>query len=36
METVVHEEYVRLKAAQRAALERLSTLLCAYDDQILQ
>ena len=36
METVVHEEYARLKAAQRAALERLSTLLCAYDDQILQ
>ena len=36
MEITVHEEYVRLKEAQRAALERLSTLLCAYDDQILQ
>ena len=36
METVVHEEYAWLKEAQRAALERLSTLLCAYDDQVLQ
>ena len=36
METVVHEEYARLKEAQRAALERLSMLLCTYDDQILQ
>ena len=36
MEIAVHEEYVRLKEAHRAALERLSTLLCTYDDQILQ
>ena len=36
METVVHEEYARLKEAQRAALERLSMLLCVYDDQLLQ
>ena len=32
----IHEEYARLKEAHRAALERLSTLLCTYDDQILQ
>ena len=32
----IHEEYAHLKEAQRAALERLSTLLCTYDDQILQ
>ena len=36
MEIAVHEEYARLKEAHRAALERLSTLLCTYDDQILQ
>ena len=32
----IHEEYAWLKEAHRAALERLSTLLCTYDDQILQ
>ena len=36
METVVHEAYACLKEAQRAALDRLSILLCVYDDQLLQ
>ncbi|BEU88234.1 hypothetical protein TAMA11512_16980 [Selenomonas sp. TAMA-11512] len=36
MDIVLHEEHARLKEAQSAALERLSTLLCAYDDMILQ
>ena len=36
MEIAVHAEYARLKEEQHAALERLSTLLCAYDDLILQ
>lgn len=32
----IHEEYARLRERQRAAMERLGTLLCTYDDMILQ
>ena len=33
---IIHEEYMRLKEQQKDALERLSRLICVYDDMILQ
>ena len=33
---IIHEEYVRLKEQQKDALERLSRLICVYDDMLLQ